>query len=85
VPAIVKIYYFVSLCYTRFMTEERLNAIETTLAYQEQQITDLSAMISAQWKEIERLQRLLSAAHDKIQDMEAHNGAPPANVRPPHY
>ncbi|MBU0799620.1 MAG: SlyX family protein, partial [Alphaproteobacteria bacterium] len=47
------------------MNNDRLDHIETTLAHQDQQIQDLSAMIAAQWKEIERLRRLLSAAQEK--------------------
>jgi SlyX protein len=67
------------------MNNDRLDNIETTLAHQDQQIQDLSAMIAAQWKEIERLKRLLSAAQEKWEEMESGSGAPPANTKPPHY
>lgn len=67
------------------MNEERLDNVETALAHHERQIADLSAMITDQWREIERLKRLLAAAQDKIADVEAMTGGPAANVKPPHY
>lgn len=63
-------------------TEKRLNSLETTVAHQEAQITDLSAMIAAQWQEIDRLKRALTQAQDKLDEL---GDAPPANARPPHY
>jgi SlyX protein len=64
------------------MTDEKIIAIETTLSHHEQQIQEMSEMISAQWKEIERLRRHLENALSKIGEAD---GAPPASVRPPHY
>jgi uncharacterized coiled-coil protein SlyX len=64
------------------MNEDKIIAIETTLSHQERQIQDLSATIALQWKEIERLKRLLERA---LERMEADAGAPPANVKPPHH
>lgn len=63
-------------------TEKRLNSLETTVAHQEAQITDLSAMIAAQWQEIDRLKRALTQAQDKLDEL---GDAPPAHARPPHY
>lgn len=64
------------------MAEEKIIAIETALSHHDQQIQELSEMISAQWKEIERLKRRLE---DVMADREDGNGAPPASVKPPHY
>jgi uncharacterized coiled-coil protein SlyX len=64
------------------MSEERLQAIESALAHQDEQIRDLSAVIARQWNDIERLKRLLEQAQATIEEM---NDAPGANVRPPHY
>ena len=64
------------------MAEEKIIAIETTLSHHDQQIQELSEMIGAQWKEIERLKRRLE---DVMADREDGNGAPPASAKPPHY
>ena len=64
------------------MAEEKIIAIETALSHHDQQIQELSEMISAQWKEIERLKRRLE---DVMADREDGSGAPPASVKPPHY
>lgn len=64
------------------MSEERLQAIESALAHQDEQIRDLSAVIARQWNDIERLKRLLEQAQATIEEM---SDAPGANVRPPHY
>lgn len=64
------------------MNEERLQAIESALMHQDEQIHDLSAVIARQWNEIERLKRLLEQAQSHIEDL---RDAPGANVKPPHY
>lgn len=64
------------------MNDDRIIAIETALSHHDRQIQDLSAMIAAQWKEIERLKRLLEEAAEKIEDAA---DAPPAHAKPPHY
>lgn len=64
------------------MAEEKIIAIETTLSHHDQQIQELSEMIGAQWKEIERLKRRLE---DVMADREDGNGTPPASAKPPHY
>lgn len=65
------------------MTEERLMNIETTLMDHERQIADLSAVITAQWKDIDRLKLLLAAAQARLEDLDS--SAPAANTKPPHY
>ena len=64
------------------MADDKIIAIETTLSHHERQIQELSEMISAQWKEIERLKRRLEEVQSKIEE---DGDAPPASVKPPHY
>lgn len=56
------------------MNDEMLHKIEITLAHHEQQITDLSEMINAQWQQIEMLKRQLAKAQDKLTLLEAGAG-----------
>jgi uncharacterized coiled-coil protein SlyX len=63
-----------------------LSDIQTTLAFQEKQLSDLSDMVNAQWSEIEKLKRKLSDAENKIADLESGSGDDDqSNVRPPHW
>ena len=65
---------------------ERLEKLETTLAFQEQTIEDLNKTITAQWSEIAALKRLIGNLGQQVRDI-ADNPAlaeapePP----PPHY
>jgi SlyX protein len=63
---------------------ERIDALESRLAYQDDTIEQLNATITAQWKQIDTLTRQLAALTERLQDAEA-NAASPANERPPHY
>lgn len=56
------------------MDMQKLIEIETTLAHQDQQITDLNAVITDQWKDIDRLKRLLDKAMAKIERLEGGAG-----------
>ena len=63
---------------------ERIDTLETRLAYQDDAIETLNQTITAQWKQIDALTRQLAALSDRLQ--EAETQAPgPANERPPHY
>ena len=63
---------------------ERIDALETRVAYQDDTIETLNATITSQWKQIDALTRQLAALNDRLQEAEAR--APgPANERPPHY
>ncbi len=65
---------------------ERLEKLETTIAYQEQAIEDLNRTITEQWAEIAALKRLLGNLGERVREI-ADNPAlseapePP----PPHY
>ncbi len=63
---------------------ERIDALESRLAYQDQTIEQLNETITAQWKQIDALTRQLSALTERLQEAEATAPAP-ANERPPHY
>ncbi len=67
------------------MNEDRLNNLEETVANQENQIQDLSDMVNAQWKEIDKIKLLLQKAEAKIISLEDNIDTPEANVPPPHY
>ena len=63
---------------------ERLDALETRLAYQDETIEQLNQTITAQWKQIDALTRQVTQLSERVQ--EAETSAPgPANERPPHY
>ena len=65
---------------------ERLEKLETTLAFQEQTIEDLNKAITAQWTEIAELKRVIGNLGERLREI-ADNPAlqegpePP----PPHY
>ncbi len=66
----------------------RIEALEIKAAHQEQQIQDLSEMVSDQWKMIEKLGGQLSKANAKIESLEDISlGNVPglADEKPPHY
>jgi SlyX protein len=63
---------------------ERIDALESRLAYQDQTIEQLNEAITAQWKQIDALTRQLSALTERLQEAET-NAPAPASERPPHY
>ncbi len=52
------------------MDTDRLTKIEEYIADQEQQIQDLSDMVTKQWDEIEILKRRLSRTQEKLKTVE---------------
>lgn len=65
---------------------ERLERLETTVAYQDQAIEDLSRTVTAQWAEIAELKRLIGNLGERLRDI-ADNSAltEPPDPPPPHY
>ena len=63
---------------------ERIDALETRIAYQDETIETLNQTITAQWTEIDRLTRQLAELKERVRDAES-NVPGPANERPPHY
>ncbi len=75
--------------------EQRIQALEETIAHQDQQIADLSEMMILQGRELSNTQRLLKKLEDKFEafEEEATSGEDsPQNAtefaarnKPPHY
>ena len=63
---------------------ERIDTLETRLAYQDDTIETLNQTITAQWKQIDTLTRQLAQLSERLQEAEA-NAPGPTNERPPHY
>jgi SlyX protein len=63
---------------------ERIDTMETRLAYQDDTIETLNQTITAQWKQIDALTRQLAQLGERLQEAEA-NAPGPANERPPQY
>ena len=63
---------------------ERIDTLETRLAYQDDAIETLNQTITSQWKQIDALTRQIAQLSERLQEAEA--SAPnAANERPPHY
>jgi SlyX protein len=63
---------------------ERIDTLETRLAYQDETIETLNQTITAQWKQIDALTRQITQFSERLQEAEA-NAPGPSNERPPHY
>ncbi|MGY3079961.1 SlyX protein [Bradyrhizobium sp. LM6.10] len=63
---------------------ERIDALETRLAYQDDTIETLNQTITAQWKQIDALTRKIAELGERLQEAEA-NAPGAANEPPPHY
>ncbi len=66
--------------------EERLTGLEATIAYQDQQIQDLSDMVTQQWSDIDRLKKSLSRTEERLGNLE--NPSEDTEIVhevPPHY
>ena len=65
---------------------ERIEKLETTVAFQDQTIEDLNVALAAQFKEIEALKRELHNLGSQLRDVESHPAlAPAVEPPPPHY
>jgi SlyX protein len=63
---------------------ERIDALETRVAYQDDTIETLNTTITAQWKQIDMLTRQVATLGERLQEAESNSGAP-RNELPPHY
>ena len=63
---------------------DRIDTLETRLAYQDETIEQLNQTITAQWKQIDALTRQIAQVSERLQETEA-NASGPANEPPPHY
>lgn len=63
---------------------ERIDTLETRVAYQDDTIETLNQTITAQWLKIDALTRQVAALSERLAEAETHApGA--ANEPPPHY
>ena len=63
---------------------DRIDALETRLAFQDETIETLNQTITAQWQQIDALTRQVANLGERLQEAEAQApGA--ANEPPPHY
>ncbi len=62
---------------------ERIDVLETRLAFQDETIETLNKAITAQWQQIDALTRQVATLSERLQEAEAN--APAANEPPPHY
>lgn len=66
--------------------DDRLNALEIKVAHQEEQLGDLSEMVSNQWNLIEKLGGLVSKADARLESLESNTSIPSlSDEKPPHY
>jgi len=64
--------------------DERIDALEMRIAYQDDTIETLNQTITAQWKQIDVLTRKIAELGERLQEAEA-NAPGATNERPPHY
>ena len=63
---------------------ERLEALETRIAFQDQTIEELNATITAQWRVIDGLTRKLATLEEQVRSG-THIADPSTEPPPPHY
>lgn len=63
---------------------ERIEALETRIAYQDQTIEELNAALTAQWKAIDLLTRKLAMLDEQVRSG-AYIADPASEKPPPHY
>ncbi|MBU1306724.1 MAG: SlyX family protein [Alphaproteobacteria bacterium] len=63
---------------------DRLEALETRIAYQDQTIEELNATITAQWRQIDLLTRKLDTLEQQVRSG-VHIADPSTEPPPPHY
>jgi SlyX protein len=63
---------------------DRLEALETRIAFQDQTIEELNATITAQWRQIDLLTRKLEQMEEQVRSG-VHIADPANEPPPPHY
>jgi SlyX protein len=64
--------------------EQRIDELEVRVMHQDKTIADLNDMITAQWKQLEVMERQLRRLGEEMEAMETED-TPAANQKPPHY
>lgn len=67
------------------MNDDRLTQIETKLAFAEQANAELSELVYAQQKQIERLEALCSALGKRVAALDGDAAGGDSHEVPPHY
>ena len=66
--------------------EERVESLETRVAFQEKTIDELNEAITAQWDEMEKLRIAIARLSQQVRDVEnAMDGPGGSEPPPPHY
>lgn len=65
--------------------EQRLELIETKLAYQDDALQSLSDVLARQQSEIDSLRQAVRSLGRSLDQLRESGGASPADERPPHY
>jgi SlyX protein len=63
---------------------ERIDVLETRLAFQDETIETLNNTITAQWQQIDALTRHVAVLSERLREAETHARGT-ANEPPPHY
>jgi SlyX protein len=63
---------------------ERLDAVETRIAHQDQTIEELNAVVTQQWTTIEQLRRRVEAMEEQVRSG-SYIADPSTEKPPPHY
>ena len=64
---------------------ERIARLEMRLTEQEATIDDLNGAVTAQWQQIDRLTRLVSALREQVEEAAARAAPRGPEPPPPHY
>lgn len=62
----------------------RIQDLESRLAWQDDTIDSLNAVIREQWERVDRLEQRMNALEERIRELEVNEGGPPITP-PPHY
>lgn len=66
--------------------EDRIEALETTVAFQDRTIEDLNMALGDQFRQIEQLKRELANLGAQLREVESHPALTPGREPPPpHY
>ena len=66
-------------------TEDRIEALETRIAFQDQAMDDISATVTDLWKQIAALTRKVEQLTDQLKVVQASGGTDQPEPPPPHY
>ncbi|HBA35520.1 MAG TPA: SlyX protein [Gammaproteobacteria bacterium] len=68
------------------MTEERLENLEIKIAYQEDLLQDLNALVAGQQMKIDQLETSLKVLSERLRELSSNTGVNTmVDERPPHY